>query len=412
MICLIGPPPVIASNNTSKFSALAALIFALILALSPQPAIAQLPDVPILEFRTYHSDWLRYRNADDRGDPKLSIEGVSQFEYSHIVSTVRLRMDNFDYAAELTAEDLIYDAANIIGLCDTNRLSNSPDTLCTPGTSELPTGQVLLALFHHETRELVALTTTIDNKALGATKADWSRPTPEPLAQLARQQSQVNQQQSQVSNQQQQVQQEQAQLNQQQQNLQQRQAQIQQQRQQLNQQENQPQNEQQKREAEQRRKQLEEQQRQLEEEQRRLEQQKREKEQQQRQLEEQQRQLEEQQKQLEKQQQKEEQKQKEEQPTEPPPPPEDNNEPPAEVTPPPQEQGGGQGEQQNQGQQQPQETPTEEPTEEPTQDPSLPTNREKNQETGTTTYTYSDGSKIKTCSPWDKDGNPREGGCP
>ena len=383
--------------------------------------------VPILEFHTYHSDWLRYKNLDETGVAKLAIEDVSEFPFAHVISAARLRMNNFEEAAAFVQEDLAYDEERIVGRCDSEKLrGKSADVFCVPGTRDLPPGQVFLVLYHPETFEIVALTTTIDNRANVATRADWSQ-TPEPVQQQLnerqqQQQQQLNEQQQQQRQQlNEQQQQQQQQLNEQQQQQQQRfneqQRQLEEKQQQLNQQQGQQLDEEQQAElrrqqqlleqqqAELRRQQqLEEQQRQekqrqLEEQQRREQQQLEEQQRQekQRQLEEQQRreqqQLEEQQRQekqrqLEEQQRQEKQRQLEEQQR---------------------QEKQRQEEQQNQEQQQENQGAQGDQSAQPTQDPSLPINVDKKD--GVTTYTYSDGSKLKTCSPWNEDGTPRSGGC-
>ena len=148
------------------------------------------PDLPspaILPFHTYHAKWLRYFNAQD-GEPILAVEGFTEFAYRFVLSGKRMFIDDFADADKLEAllEAAVYDEDAIAGSCQTDRLPGDlPDVFCVPGTRDMPYGQVVLALYHPETMEIVALTTSIDNKAGGATKADWSAmllPTSEPEA--------------------------------------------------------------------------------------------------------------------------------------------------------------------------------------------------------------------------------------
>ena len=148
------------------------------------------PDPPnpvILPFRTYHAKWLRYTNAHD-GQPILSIDGVTQFEYRFISSGTPLGIT--ELADEDTLASIVeaatYSDSAIAGNCKTDKLPGDlPDVFCAPGTSAMPFGHVILALYDPETNAIAALTTSIDNNAGGATYADWSPtavPAPEPAA--------------------------------------------------------------------------------------------------------------------------------------------------------------------------------------------------------------------------------------
>ena len=151
------------------------------------------PALTVLEFRTYDSGWLRYRNSDEAGEPKLAIENVTEFPFRHVISETLLELDDLQNAETLAEQIeaigeiddglLVYDEEEVDGICDTEKLSGSTDTLCVPGTSAMPDGLVFLALFHPETFELIALTTSIDNRALGATQADYSQATEQPTTQ-------------------------------------------------------------------------------------------------------------------------------------------------------------------------------------------------------------------------------------
>ena len=139
----------------------------------------------ILEFRTYELAWARYRNIDAAGDPKLAAEAGTTFPFIRVNNGYgRIRMDDLESAdavADLIAfHEIAYDEEAIAGSCDPNKLApNSSDIFCVPGTSGMEHGQIFLALFDAETGALLAITTTIDNKAGGAQRESWA-PTPEP----------------------------------------------------------------------------------------------------------------------------------------------------------------------------------------------------------------------------------------
>lgn len=151
--------------------------------------------VPILEFGTYDCKWLRYINYYPNGGRKIAIEGLSEFPYRYVVSEDRPALHDLE-AADTLAEQLAqygvtdesalaYDEERLDGACDTERLGGYyPDVFCVPGTSVMPDGRVSLALYHPENFEIVALTTSIDNRSGGATDAGcWRPPTPEPAPQ-------------------------------------------------------------------------------------------------------------------------------------------------------------------------------------------------------------------------------------
>ena len=147
-------------------------------------ALAQ-DDPAILEFRTYELGWARYRNVDSAGNPKLAADAGTSFPFIRVNNGYgRIRMDDLedpDATADLIAfHDIAYDEAAIAGACDPNKLApGSSDIFCVPGTSGMEHGQIFLALFDPETGALLAITTTIDNKAGGAQRQSWA-PTPEP----------------------------------------------------------------------------------------------------------------------------------------------------------------------------------------------------------------------------------------
>lgn len=161
-----------------------------------EDAQAATPALPVLEFRTYDAGWLRYRNSDEAGELKLAVEDIAKFPFRHVMAETLFELDDLNDAETLAEqleaigeidEDLLaYDEEEIVGICDTMKLSNSTDAICVPGTSAMPDGRVFLALFQPETFALVALTTPIDNIASAAANADWTptaTPPPAPAAQ-------------------------------------------------------------------------------------------------------------------------------------------------------------------------------------------------------------------------------------
>ena len=142
-------------------------------------------DPAILEFRTYELGWARYRNVDSSGNPKLAAEAGTTFPFIRVNNGYqRIRMSDLESAdaiADLIAfHEIAYDEDAIAGACDPNKLApGSSDIFCVPGTSGMEHGQIFLALFDAESGALLAITTTIDNKAGGAQRESWA-PTPEP----------------------------------------------------------------------------------------------------------------------------------------------------------------------------------------------------------------------------------------
>ena len=142
-------------------------------------------DPAILEFRTYELGWARYRNVDSAGNPKLAADAGTSFPFIRVNNGYqRIRMSDLESAdaiADLIAfHEIAYDEDAIAGACDPNKLApGSSDIFCVPGTSGMEHGQIFLALFDPETGALLAITTTIDNKAGGAQRESWA-PTPEP----------------------------------------------------------------------------------------------------------------------------------------------------------------------------------------------------------------------------------------
>ena len=153
---------------------------------SPQQDPIDESTLLFLEFHTYDKKWTRYKNVDADGNPVLHVEGVTKFPFKRIVHNKRLKLadlrDEDTLAELLAAHDFRYDEEAMDGVCDTAReLPDSEDIFCVPGTAVMPPGQILYALYHPETGELLALTETIDNKNSVATNRDWrATPTPEP----------------------------------------------------------------------------------------------------------------------------------------------------------------------------------------------------------------------------------------
>ncbi len=146
------------------------------------------PEILALEFRTYEVGWIRFKNVDADGNPKLSADADVKFPFQRINNgATRLRLDDLD-AATITdlieTHDIAWDEDAIDGQCDPNKLPGArADLFCVPGTKGMAQGQIFLALFDAESESLLAITETIDNNAGGALK-DWS-PTPEPAAEAA-----------------------------------------------------------------------------------------------------------------------------------------------------------------------------------------------------------------------------------
>ena len=147
----------------AALTALTAIVFS-----SGGPAQGQDATLPILAFRSYDGGWTRYFNQDADGARKLDIDGISKFPFRWISTPLLIRLADFDdpgFLATLMIDyDLTYDADRVDGECDTDRFGErSSDTLCVPGVASMPHGKIILALYHSNTFELVALTTAIDN---------------------------------------------------------------------------------------------------------------------------------------------------------------------------------------------------------------------------------------------------------
>ncbi len=146
------------------------------------------PAILALEFRTYELGWIRFRNVDADGNPKLAADADIKFPFQRINNgATRLRLDDLDaetIAALIDTHDIAWDADAIDGKCDPNKLPGArADLFCVPGTKGMAQGQIFLALFDSDSESLLAITESIDNNAGGALR-DWS-PTPEPAAEAA-----------------------------------------------------------------------------------------------------------------------------------------------------------------------------------------------------------------------------------
>lgn len=138
-------------------------------------------EIAALQFRSYELGWARYRNVDAAGNPKLAADPGATFPFILVNNGhIRLRMRDLESADAIAAliarHEIAYDEDRIAGHCDLNKLAPaSSDIFCVPGTRGMEARQIFLVLFHPETHEIAALTTTIDYKAGGA-----QRPTPMP----------------------------------------------------------------------------------------------------------------------------------------------------------------------------------------------------------------------------------------
>ena len=141
-------------------------------------------EITALDMHTYSLEWIRYKNLDADGKPKLTAEADGDFPYRRYNNGyTRIFIDDLDsttISALIAQHEIAYDEDSIAGRCDPNKLDErSADIICIPGTRGFQRGNIFLALFDPQSLELVALTTTIDNTRWGALKASW-QPTPTP----------------------------------------------------------------------------------------------------------------------------------------------------------------------------------------------------------------------------------------
>ncbi len=148
------------------------------------------PAILALKFRTYELGWIRFKNVDADGNPKLVADADIRFPFQRINNgTTRLRLDDLDaetIADLIDTHEIAWDADAIDGQCDPSKLPGArADLFCVPGTKGMAQGQIFLALFDADSESLLAITETIDNNAGGALK-DWSAAaTPEPAEEAA-----------------------------------------------------------------------------------------------------------------------------------------------------------------------------------------------------------------------------------
>lgn len=134
--------------------------------------------IAALEFRSYDTGWVRYRNGMYWDHPILHVEGLTQFPFRTVSLPGRVNialLRDFDFVRALIEEyDLHIDEAALQGLCDTERMRRygSSDVICMPGTSVMEPGMVITVIYHPETFVIAALTTTIENIGGIATRAD------------------------------------------------------------------------------------------------------------------------------------------------------------------------------------------------------------------------------------------------
>lgn len=130
------------------------------------------PTVPVLQFRTYGDNWLRFYNAGENNALKLAVDGISQFRFRFVRSNFPLGLAELEGAAiEGLSEkyDLEYDETRIDGYCGSTFLyPKSTDVLCVPGPCDMPEGYVFLVMYHPDNNAIVALTTIVNNIAGGA----------------------------------------------------------------------------------------------------------------------------------------------------------------------------------------------------------------------------------------------------
>ena len=140
-----------------------------------EPAL-DVESIVILTLHTYELGWVRYYNDADYGAPLLADETITQFPFRAVSTSGGLGVSDFADAALMGAlfqeYDFSFDETLVQGICDTARLReyNSGDIYCVPGTSAMAPGYVTAVLYHPQTHEIVAMTSTIDNVRGAATR--------------------------------------------------------------------------------------------------------------------------------------------------------------------------------------------------------------------------------------------------
>ena len=124
--------------------------------------------IAALQFRSFDSGWLRYYNLDMDGDRKLVNDSGEMLSFRRVLSTIPLGITELEDANTIKRliyqHALLFDMERIDGHCDTEKLIHkNEDILCVPGSSALPIGYIFLVLYHPQTQQIDALTTTIDN---------------------------------------------------------------------------------------------------------------------------------------------------------------------------------------------------------------------------------------------------------
>ena len=147
-----------------------------------------LSGIALLEFRTYEQKWVRYINADAAGNLKLAMEGINKFPFRSVSLNLRVTMENLETPSILgsivTAEGMEYSAEAMSGNCLTEALAKhgATDILCLPGSSVMSPGHAISVLYHPDTGEIVAVTSSVDNTGGVATRLETVAPAPAPAA--------------------------------------------------------------------------------------------------------------------------------------------------------------------------------------------------------------------------------------
>lgn len=156
---------------------------------TPTPVVPVAEPVIGLELGTYERGWTRFLNSGPDGELFLEVDGVTRFPWIPVNNGhTAIEVEDFedaDFAANLVIErQLIHDEELVAGVCDTEILKQyfTTDILCTPGPGIMQPALIFLVLFHPETYEAVAVTTTIDNRGGGAAQLRQPTSTPAPAA--------------------------------------------------------------------------------------------------------------------------------------------------------------------------------------------------------------------------------------
>ena len=135
----------------------------------PTSEPAPMADPIRLELNTYADAWVRFRNPRQDGRPRLAAEGHDEFPFRFAVHDAPVRGTDGP-PPPAVPDTLGPDQPD--GVCDAEALAGiSTDLLCRPGTTAMPQGHVYLVLYHPDTGEALAVTTSIVN---------LKPPTPQP----------------------------------------------------------------------------------------------------------------------------------------------------------------------------------------------------------------------------------------